>query len=330
MSQTQIIKEKNQFIRDLADKTKVESSFLIKQSQLSVDRNGKSFMTLVLADKTGEVDARIWDRPDQFASIAVQNAFIHIDGRCQEYQGRLQVVIKGLELIREDDLDMNQYFKESNLDPEKLYVELESLIDSMSDPHYTALARKVLLEDEEVVEKLKVAPAAKSIHHAYKTGLLEHIVSISKTVGFLGEHYAPNINRDLLLLGGFFHDLAKIWELSYDKTTDYTTAGRLIGHLVMGTEYIDKKTREIEGFPEEKRLLVKHIILSHHGKLEFGSPKRPKLIEAVIVHAIDDLDSKFNSMLGFIQSDRSKGNWTALNRTLERYIYKPDWIETEN
>jgi 3'-5' exoribonuclease len=195
------------------------------------------------------------------------------------------------------------------------------------------LAEAVLRDDADIVDRIKRAPAAKSLHHAYKSGLLEHVVSITTILDGLADHYGKVLDRDLLFLGGFFHDIGKIWELSYDRVTDYTTEGKLIGHLVMGVELIDRKIRELESeagrlpgsFPEDKKLLVKHVILAHHGLLEYGSPKRPKCLEAMIVHMIDDLDSKVNSITRFITQDQNPGRWTALNKQYERFFYKPDW-----
>lgn len=202
----------------------------------------------------------------------------------------------------------------------------------MQDPYYKALAKAIMIDDEDIADRIKRAPAAKTVHHAYTGGLLEHIISITKTLDFMASHYAPYVDRDLLFLGGFLHDIGKIWELSYERITDYTDEGRLIGHLVMGVELVEKKVRllnesgELPGeFPENQKLLVKHMVLSHHGKLEYGSPKRPKCLEALLVHYIDDLDSKMNSIRCFIEQDQTSGLWTALNKQYQRYFFKPDW-----
>ena len=209
----------------------------------------------------------------------------------------------------------------------------------MQDPFYKALAESVLKDDPEIVDRVKRAPAAKSMHHAYSTGLLEHVVSITGILDHLAKHYGGYVDRDLLFLGGFFHDIGKIWELSYDRVTDYTTEGKLIGHLVMGVELVNRKIRELEAqpgripgdkFPEEKKLLVKHVILAHHGLLEYGSPKRPKCLEALIVHMIDDLDSKVNAIRTFIEQDQTPGRWTAFNQHYERFFFKPDWAQPQN
>lgn len=290
-------------------------------------------MNLVLTDKSGEIEARLWDDADRYVGQAVRDAFVLIDGRCQLYQGRRQVVINKIQILREDEVELKEYLAESQTDPDSLYAQLLSFIDSLQDPYYKALAEAILKEDADIVDRIKRAPAAKSVHHAYLGGLLEHVVSITGILDQLARHYGKYLDRDLLFLGGFFHDIGKLWELSYDRVTDYTTEGKLIGHLVMGVELVDRKIRELEAqpgrlpdrFPEEKKLLIKHLILAHHGQLEYGSPKRPKCLEALVVHMIDDLDSKVNAIRCFIEKDETPGRWTALSRQYERYFFKPDW-----
>ena len=317
--------EKNQFVATLTDKSTVKSIFLVKYSALQSGKTGKPYLNLVLMDKTGELEARVWDDVPQFASMAVRDSFIYVEGACQNFQGRKQIVVKRLQGLREDQVNLKDYLKVGEFDSESQYEELKAFVLSMKDPHYKRLAESILIEDEAIVTDLKRAPAAKAIHHAYRGGLLEHIVAITKTLDFLSGLYSPFVDRDLLFLGGFLHDLAKIWELSFERSTDYTDAGKLLGHLVMGIELVEKKASLIEGFPEEKKLLVKHMIASHHGSLEFGSPKEPQCLEAIIVHAIDDLDSKVNSIRKFIEADTNPGKWTLLHKNMERFFYKPEW-----
>jgi 3'-5' exoribonuclease len=315
---------KSQFVRDLKEKEAVSSPFLVKYAALGTDKNGKGFMNLVLMDKTGELEARVWEDVSRYASVLVRDNFVHIEGKVQAYQGRKQVVVNRAQALREDEVEVKDYVPAGTLDPEELYGKLKGFISSMEDPDYKALVESVFIHDEEVVSKMKRAPAAKSVHHAYPTGLLEHMVSIACILDSLAKHYGPIVNRDLLLVGGFFHDIGKIWELSYDRTTDYTTEGKLIGHLVMGVELIERKIQALPSFPEEKRLLAKHMVLAHHGEYEYGSPKRPKILEALIVHYIDDLDSKVNAIQKFIESDQNPGEWTLLNKMYGRYFFKTE------
>ncbi len=331
---------KSQYLRELPDQAKVDSPFLVKYSSVAVGKTGKPYMNLVLQDKSGELEARIWEGVAQYSGQVTQDAFIWVTGKCQMFQGRRQIVIHEAQVLREDEIDPADYVAVGTLDPEALYAQLIGYVQSMKDPHYRALAEVILIEDEEIVSRFKRAPAAKSVHHAYKTGLLEHVISITATLDFMAGHYGKILDRDLLFLGGFFHDIGKLWELSYDRVTEYTTEGKLIGHLVMGVELMSDKIRMLEAtpgrlpgdgkFPEEKKLLVKHVILAHHGQLEYGSPKRPKCLEAVIVHYIDDLDSKVNAIRGFIEQDANPGRWTALNKMYGRYFFKPDWAQPES
>ncbi|MEO5969168.1 MAG: HD domain-containing protein [Bdellovibrionia bacterium] len=326
--------KKTQFVKDLKDKDTIASPFLIKFSATALGKNGKPYMNLVFMDKTGEVEGRLWEDVTQYIGQAVRDTFVWVEGRCQTYQGRRQVVIQRLQILREDEVTLKEFVPENELDADLLYQQLMELVDSMQDPYYKALAIAVLRDDPEIVDRVKRAPAARSIHHAYKTGLLEHVLSITKILDGLAKHYGKHLDRDLLFLGGFFHDIGKIWELSYERLTDYTTEGQLIGHLVMGVELIDRKIRELEAeegklpgkFPEDKKLLVKHLILAHHGRLEYGSPKEPLCLEALVVHMIDDLDSKMNAIGKFMEKDQTPGRWTGMNRNLERFFYKPDWI----
>ncbi|OFZ17783.1 MAG: hypothetical protein A2X94_04245 [Bdellovibrionales bacterium GWB1_55_8] len=328
---------KSQFAKELKDKDNVSSPFLIKFSAVAVGKNGKPYMNLVLMDKTGEIEARVWENANEHVGQAVRDAFVQVEGRCQTYQGRRQVVVNRLQVLREDEIEPKDYIAESPLNPDELHAQLLVYVESMKDPFYRALAEAVLRDDADLVQRMKRAPAAKSLHHAYRSGLIEHVLSITQILDHLAGHYGKHLDRDLLLLGGFFHDIGKLFELSYERVTDYTTEGKLIGHLVIGVEIVDRKIRELEAqsgrlpgsFPEEKKLLIKHVILAHHGLLEFGSPKRPKCLEALIVHMIDDLDSKVNAIQAFIEQDATPGAWTALNRQYERFFFKPEWAREE-
>jgi len=328
---------KSQFIRDLKDKETVSSPFLVKFSAVGGDKNGKQFMNVILMDRSGELEARIWEDVPRYIGSVIRDNFIHVEGRIQTYQGRKQLVINRVQLLREDEVEPKDFVAEGTLDVEALYEKLLGFISTMQDPYYRGVCEATFRDDADIMDRVKRAPAAKSVHHAYKGGLLEHVVSITTILDNLASHYGKLLDRDLLLLGGFFHDVGKIWELSYDRTTDYTNEGKLIGHLVMGTELIDRKIAELEAqpgrlpgkFPMEKRLLAKHLVLAHHGLLEYGSPKRPKCLEALVVHYIDDLDSKMNAISRFIEADQSPGEWTQLNKMYERFFFKPEWARKE-
>jgi 3'-5' exoribonuclease len=325
--------KKTQFVKDLKEKEGVATSFLVKFSATVLGKNGKPYMNLVLMDRSGEVEARIWEDVAWYCGQVIQKGFVWVEGRCQGYQGRKQVIVQKLQVLREDEVTLEDYLLESNIDVEMLYRKIVGWIAQMQDPYYKALAEVIFQEDPEVIEGMKKAPAAKSMHHSYPSGLLEHVVSVCEMLLYLAGHYQGLLDRDLLLLGGFLHDIGKIWELTYDNVVEYSTQGRLVGHLVMGTELVDRKIQllEKEGrlpgpFPEEKRFLLKHVILAHHGKLEYGSPKEPQCLEALVVHMVDDLDSKVNAVSRFILQDQNPGKWTALNRSYGRFFYKSEGL----
>ncbi len=324
---------KSQYSKTIRDQDRVSSPFLIKYSAVATGKTGKAYMNVILTDKTGDLEARIFDNVPKYNAQAVKDTYVQVEGHAQSFNGRLQVHIKDLVILREDEVIAEELLPATFLNADKLYGDVKTLIASMEDPHYKALMEAIFIDDAEIIAKFKKGPAAKTMHHAYPVGLLEHVVSIVKTLDFLSGHYAPFVNRDLLFVGGFMHDLAKIWELQFEKTTDYTDQGRFIGHLVMGVELIDEKIRLLESqpgrlpepFPIEKKLLAKHMVLAHHGKLEYGSPKEPVCIEAQIVHMIDDLDSKVNAIRVFLEQDQAPGTWTLLNKQFNRYFFKPEW-----
>lgn len=326
---------KTQFAKDLRDKDAVASPFLVKFSAVAVDKNGKPYMNLVFMDRTGEVEARVWEDVNKYVGQAVKDSFVWVEGRCQSYQGRRQLVITRLQVLREDQIEPKDYVAEGRLDVEKLYARLLHLISTLEDPFCKALAESIFRDDADIADRLKRAPAAKTVHHAYKGGMIEHVVSIAGIMDYLAGHYGPQLDRDQLLLGAMLHDIGKLWELSYERVTDYTMEGKLIGHHVIGVELVDRKIRELEAqpdrlpgaFPEEKKLLIKHLIVAHHGKVEYGSPKEPHTLEALITYYIDDLDSKVSAIRQFIEQDQTPGRWTALHRMYERFFYKPDWAQ---
>lgn len=329
---------KTQFVQDLRDKDRVSGPFLVKQATVSTGKNGKPYMTVVLTDQTGEVEAKIWDNVASISHQVVRDALVVVEGNVQTYLGRIQVVIKDIQLAREDEVDMELLLPKGKVDPEALWKELTGLIASMEDIHYRSLCEEAILKNPEVADRFKRAPAAKSMHHAYPGGLLEHVVSVVKILDLMAGHYRTTVNRDLLFVGGLFHDLCKIWELDFERATDYTMEGRLVGHLVMGSELIEKTVQKLNQdftngvgkipslITDEKRCLAKHMVVAHHGKLEYGSPKEPQVLEALIVHMVDDLDSKVNQISVFVEQDLQAGPWTAINRNFSRYFYKPESV----
>lgn len=315
-----------QTVQSLQDKSNVDSLFLVKEKNVSVGKNGRPFMGLQLGDSTGTIDARLWDRVDELSREFEVGDILKVKGLVQLFQNRKQLIIHRIERIESSTVNMEEFIPATARNAEDMMVELLHLVRTMKNDFLRQLVLDTL-EDPEIRPMVLRAPAAKSIHHAWIGGLLEHILSICKIMDFMGTHYAF-LNRDLLLFGAIFHDIGKLWELSYDNGISYTDKGRLIGHMQIACELIDKKSSRILGFSEELRDICKHIILSHHGKLEYGSPKRPKFLEAMVVAMIDDFDSKVATVKSIMDNERGSGEkWSRYSDLFDRYFLLDDMNE---
>lgn len=313
-------------IQSLQDKDNVDMLFLVKEKTVAVGKNGRPFMGLQLGDATGTIDARLWDRVDELSREFENGDILKIKGQVQLFQNRKQLIVHKLERIDSATVNFEDFIPQAARSAEDMMAELLHLVRSMKNDHIRQLVLDTL-EDPEIRPKVLRAPAAKSIHHAWIGGLLEHILSICKIMDFMGTHY-PFLNRDLLLFGAIYHDIGKITELSYDNGISYTNRGRLIGHMQIACEMIDKKASRILGFDEELRDICKHIILSHHGKLEYGSPKRPKFLEAMVVAMIDDFDSKVATVKSIVDNEKGSGEkWSRYNDLFDRYFMLDDLNE---
>lgn len=315
-----------QWVRDLQDKTSVESIFLVKEKFSGVGKNGRLYMSLQLGDKTGAIDARVWDRVEEIIGSFEVGDLVWVKGLVQVFQGRRQLVVHKIDKPMDPQVEMSQYIPESHLNVQDLFIDLINVVKTVKNDQIRQLLLDTI-EDAEIKPKLMQAPAAKTIHHAWKGGLLEHILSITHLMNFMASHY-KFLNRDFLIFGAIYHDIGKIWELSWENGIGYTDRGRLIGHLHMGCELLDKKSSRIFGFSEELRDRLKHIILSHHGKLEFGSPKRPKFMEALVVAMIDELDSRISSLQSLLENERAGGDrWSRYSEMYDRYFLLEDMNE---
>ena len=315
------------FITDLNDKQVVESTFLAKNKTLLTDKKGNKYISLYLSDKTGSMDAKIWDNIERLNNSFESGDIVEVKGQIQLYQNKKQMIIHKLNVVEGEEFEFEDYIGTVERAPEEIYQELLQIVKKIQSPHIQQLVLSTL-NDPQVKEKLLTSPAAKSIHHAKVGGLVEHILSICKLMEFVGSHY-KHLNLDLLIFGAVFHDLGKIWELEWTKRgIQYTDKGQLIGHLAMSSELVEKKASQIMGFPEDLKMVCKHIILSHHGKLEYGSPKVPMLLEAYVVWMIDDLDSKVDSITNFMKQDVSgEGDWSSYNQLYSRHFFKKNFKE---
>jgi 3'-5' exoribonuclease len=319
-------KDARLWIKDITDEGAVRGSYLVKQKTVGTTRKGDLFISLTLADRTGEVDGKIWKDAEQMSSRFQKGDVCEVEGYAGSYRGRIQITVSGIKALKEET-DPSIFLESAQVDPSEMMKSLRGILREVKNGHLRRLIER-FLGDQRFVSLFKSAPAAKSFHHNYLGGLLEHTLSVCQMSKLVAEHY-PQLDRDLLLTATFLHDIGKIKELRLHPHMDYTDEGRLVGHLVLGTAMLDEKLGEIKGFPQEMAIRLKHLILSHHGQYEFGSPKVPKFLEAIALNLIDDLDAKINGLSRFMERDRQEGAWTEFNRLLERYFLKGEILPVE-
>lgn len=312
---------KRYFVSDLKPQDVVRSTFMVKSKGVMQAKNGKPYLALILGDCTGTVDTRVWTNDVvELAATFSEGDVIAVAGRAQWFQNRMQLILDNLAPV-EEPVTLSDYLPKAGADAEKQYTELITLFEGLDCPWTRQLA-VALLKHPDIASRYPVAPAAKTIHHAYLGGLLTHSLQLTKLVDALLPLY-PKLNRNVALFGAAFHDFGKIFELSYDGSFGYTDEGRLVGHIAIGTVLIDRAIREIPEFPVALELQLKHMVLSHHGKIEYGSPVRPQTLEAQFVHHLDDMDSKLNSIQELMDSERSTAAWTAVHKAYGTSYFKP-------
>jgi 3'-5' exoribonuclease len=309
------------FVADLVEGEAVTSFFLAKQVQVRQGKRGQAFLTLTLADRTGEVPAVLWEGAEDAARELEEGDIVKVQGTLGSYQGGRQVTLARLRKATREEVSLDEYLPRSDKDPNQLLGELKRTVDQMRNPHLQRLLQD-LLADPLLVQAWTTAPAAKGIHHAVLGGLLEHTASVVGLCALLADYY-PALDRDLLLTAAMLHDLGKVRELTWDRVFDYTDAGRLLGHITLGTLLVEERIRAIPDFPEPLAQRLLHCIVSHHGELEWGSPKRPKTLEALVLHYAEDMDGKINGFLSFSRTapDPRRPGWTQFNRGLDRYLF---------
>ncbi|NLC71954.1 MAG: HD domain-containing protein [Desulfuromonadaceae bacterium] len=312
---------KTQFVNDIQERDLVESTFLVKDKVTAMAKNGKPYMTIRLMDRSGELEGRIWDRVDELADRFRKDDFLWVRGRASRYLGKMQLVVQELKSLPEQEVNLEDYLPTAPRNRDEMAAEFATRAGQVSDPHYRALLEGILA-DGELFHRFCLAPAAKSMHHVYVGGLLEHSLAVADLAEEISRRHA-DVDRDLLVTAALLHDLGKTAELSFRRSFDYTDDGKLLGHIMLGVEMVTEKIRHIEGFPAEKAVILKHLLLSHHGQYDFGSPKRPKTLEAVILNMLDDLDAKISAVRLHLQNDiNGDVSWTGYHRLLERYFFK--------
>jgi 3'-5' exoribonuclease len=309
------------FVSEIRDRTQLDTVFLVKEKITAVARNGKPYLTLHLMDKTGEIEARVWEDVDSIGALFEKDDFIRISAKATVYLGKMQLIVSGLSRVPDEQVNIPDFLPEGENDVAELLKELSLLVESCSDSHLRALLQ-AFFDDSAFLELYRTAPAAKGMHHVYLGGLLEHSLSVARLMDRITPLY-QELNRDLLLTGALLHDVGKVREMTYLRSFDYTDEGKLVGHITIGVEMVNERIRGIEGFPAELAMLLKHMILSHHGQYEYGSPKRPKTVEATVLNYLDDLDSKINGIRTHIRKEpANQSRWTAYHRLYDRYFFK--------
>lgn len=312
---------KKQFINMLNAGDEVEDIFVLVEKALLQKKDGANYLTVTLSDKTGQIKGLVWDNVDEICAAAVSGNFVKISAKVSEYRDTLQVVIKKMAACDPDTLDPADYLPATPLDVNDLFDRLVKRTESLQNEHLKSLLQ-AFWSDEAFVRDFKRAPAAKNMHHSYLGGLLVHTVSMVFLADRIAEHYRGGaIDRDLLIAGAIFHDIGKIREFEYKYKIDYSDEGRLLSHIVIGIRMIDEKLDKIENFPKDLATLLKHMVVSHHGSREFGSPEVPKTIEAVLLNYVDEIDSKVNGIRDFIARENTSENWTSYHRLLGRHFF---------
>jgi 3'-5' exoribonuclease len=312
---------KSPYISELVPGQPVQGVFLVQSKDVRQKKTGEPYLSLTLADRSGEIDAKMWDNAQEVLEAFDKDDFVRVKGALQVFQNRPQLTIHKLQPVPDSEVDIADFLPASRRDRDEMFAELGQWIASMTDPHLKALLERIFA-DEALALAFRTAPAAKSVHHNYIGGLLEHVLSLCHLAKFTAAHYA-GIDFDLLLAGVILHDIGKISELHYTRSLGYTTAGQLLGHISIGVRMVEEAIREVPGFPPAVRDLLLHMILSHHGSLEFGSPKVPVFLEAMLLHQLDTMDAKMECMRASIEKDRQiEGVWTAYIAPLERSVLK--------
>ncbi|MCA8995453.1 MAG: HD domain-containing protein [Planctomycetaceae bacterium] len=314
------------FVNMLEDGENLDEVYLLADRQLRANRNGDTYLLSQLRDRTGQISGLLWNVTDDSVRHLQPGDYVKVRGRVQLFQGNLQVILNRIEAAKNENISSEDFVPQANTDTDRQFERLKQILLQVQDEDLRALL-ECFLSDREVEEGLKAAPAGIRLHHAYQGGLLEHIITLAETASRIADLY-PRVDFDLVIAGTFLHDLGKLWELSFDTAFQYTDEGQLIGHLVIGVEKLNDKIRLTEQktgrvFPRELALRLKHLILSHHGTYEFGSPKLPMTPEAIALHHLDNLDAKTNEFLSLIQSDPNSGsNWTPFHPNMQRKLYK--------
>lgn len=314
---------KSPYAGNLVPNEVVTVHLLVLSKEIRQKKTGEPYLSLHLSDRTGEIEAKMWDNVAEVMHTFSRDDFVKVKGLLQIYQNRSQFTIHRLRRLEEHEVDFSDFFPCSDREPEEMFAELRAIVAGIDNAHLRALLQAVFA-DPRIAALYKIAPAAKNIHHACRGGLLEHVLSLCSLSRLAASHY-KEVDLDLLLAGAILHDIGKIEELSYDRSFGYSPEGQLLGHIVIGLRIVAPKIEALPDFPPKLRLLLEHMIVSHHGELEFGSPKVPVFAEALLLHHLDNLDSKMDAIRHALQRDpHAEGEFTGWVSSLERILLRKD------
>ena len=309
------------YIETFREGERVSGIYLCKTRQSALTKAGKSYENLMFQDKTGTVDAKIWDPNSNGIDDFESMDYVDIVADVTSFQGQIQLNVKRARKVREGEYNPADYLPVSKKDIEKMYQELLEYVNKVTNPYLSVLLKDLFVNDQEFVRAFKFNSAAKTVHHGFVGGLLEHTLSVTKLCNYYIQAY-PMLDKDLLYTAAMCHDIGKVYELSPFPANDYTDEGQLLGHIVIGTEMVGERIRKIPGFPQKLANELKHCILSHHGELEYGSPKKPALLEAVALNFADNTDAHMQTMIEALEAAGDKQGWLGYNRLFESNIRK--------
>lgn len=307
------------YIKDFKDGDRVGDIYLIKHKQSAVTKNGKPYDNVILQDKTGTIDAKVWEPNSPGIGDFEALDYVEIIGDVSIFNGALQVSVKRARVCHEGEYDPREFLPVSSKDIDQMYKELTELINSVENQYLNQLLKMFFVENEKFVKAFKNSSAAKSVHHGFIGGLLEHTLSVAKLCDYYCSVY-PILKRDLLITAAICHDIGKVKELSSFPENDYTEEGQFLGHIVMGSEMIGEAARRIDGFPKLLETELKHCILSHHGELEYGSPKKPAIVEAIALNFADNTDAKMETFTELMNNSQNPDMWQGFSRVLDTNI----------
>jgi len=313
---------KTSYVTDLLTEQNITSFFLVHEKELRNTREGRAYLRLELGDRSGTIEARMWDQFEAAAKDIQRDDFVKVQARVEVYRNRPQLALIQLRLAKPEEIDLADYLPHTAADVEKMFTELRGYAESISNPWLKQLVLGIIA-DPESARGYKRAPAAKVMHHAYLGGLLEHVISLCGMARRAASHY-PELDIDLLLTACILHDVGKLEELCYERAIAYTTPGQLLGHIVMELETVTRAIDKIEKFPVPLKTVVQHLLISHHGQYEFGSPKLPMIREAMVFHYLDDLDSKLAAVRVALATPSGDEEWSAYSNALGRKFLKLD------